>query len=126
MGAVLGPPHPISGSATVLGDLQVRFDGVEATLMFVSDKQTNAAIPLSVAGKKTATMELLAKGVLRSSRVLPVAAAAVGIFTSGGGSGQALAVNPGGTLNSPANPVDRRAAGAIFVPGTGAGPGSGF
>jgi uncharacterized protein (TIGR03437 family) len=122
LGGPFGPSQPATGSATVLGGLQVRFDGVEATLTFVSDKQINATVPPSVAGSKSVTLELYSNGSLVSSRSVPVAAAAVGVFTNPGVAGQVLALNPDNTLNTPDNPVKRGDVLAIFVTGEGAGP----
>ena len=122
LGGSFGPSQPASGSATILGDLQVRFEGAEATLTYVSDKQINTTVPASVSGKKTVAVEIYSKGILKSSRALPVADAAIGIYTNPGAKGQALAVNPDGTINSSDNPAKRGDVLSIFVTGEGMGP----
>ncbi len=122
LGSGFGASAAVTGSATILGGLQVRFEGTPAMLTFVSDSQINAIVPASVAGKENVTMELLAGGVLNSSRTIAQADAAVGVFTNVGGTGQAVAVNSDGSLNSRANPANRGDVIAIFVTGENAGP----
>lgn len=122
LGGPFGLSQPLNGSATVLGGLQVRFDSTEATLTFASDKQINAIVPVSVARSKSLTMEVYAKGSLISSRAITVADAAIGVFTNPLFAGQALALNPDNTLNTPDNPIKRGDVLAIFVTGEGAGP----
>ncbi len=126
LGGPFGPLQPAAGNATVLGGLQVRFDGAEATLTYASDKQINAIVPASAVAGKTVTLEVYEKGVLKSSRTIPVADAAIGVFTNPGVAGHALAVNPDNTLNTPDNPINRGDVLAIYVTGAGAGPVSVF
>ncbi len=126
LGGPFGPPQPVRGNATVLGGVQVRFDGVEAALTFASDKQINATVPASVAGSKSATMEIYAEGVLISPGSIPVADAAIGIFTNPAVAGQAFAWNSDNSLNTPDNPARRGEVLAIFVTGEGSGPVSVF
>ena len=71
------------------------------------------------AAQRTAVIEVAANGVVRASRAVAVAEAAPGVFTMEGGSGQAVAVYPGGELNSAANPAGRGAFLTIYVTGEG-------
>jgi len=121
--SILGGPFstqdPITGNATILGDIQVRFDGLEAALTYVSPKQINAIVPDAIAYKTTVTIEIYQKGVLLTSKVVGYSLSSLGVYTINGGSGQAAAYNADGSANSAANPVNRGDIVTIFVNGLG-------
>jgi uncharacterized protein (TIGR03437 family) len=96
-------------------------DQINAPLLFVSSQQINlqlpAALPLgsqSVAVRRADTGEPLAGGFLQ------VAEAGPGLFSmEAGGTGQALALNQDGTLNSAENPAPKGSTVTLFGSGQG-------
>jgi len=105
-----------------LGGITVELrNQVQAPLLFVSSQQINLQLPgaasvgsQSIAVRRSATDELLAGGSLQ------VAEAGPGLFsTQSGGSGQALAINQDGTLNSAENPAPKGSTVTLFGSGQG-------
>ncbi len=125
-GSGLGPLSPLQATlqsanvlATQLGDTQVLFDGTPAALFFAQDSQINAQVPFETAGRTTVTMEVCVKGLPIGSAPVPIAAAAPGLYTWNGGTGQAIAMNDGTTLNGVASPAGKTS--IITLWGTGGG-----
>ena len=125
-GSGIGPATAVSGAldasgvlAGSLAETQVLFDGVAAPLLYVHDTQINAQTPYKIAGKSTVTVEVFYKGESRGSVSVPTAASAPGIFTTGGGTGPAAAVNQDGTLNSAAHPAPRGSVVTFYATGEG-------
>jgi len=125
-GAGLGPADPAgmqldaAGFSTMLlGGTQVLFDGAPAPMVYSSAGQVSAAVPF---GLQAATTQIQVEYQGQTSQVLtePVLPVTPGIFSSdGSGTGQALALNENGLLNSPSNPA---AAGSVIrVYATGLG-----
>ena len=87
-GGGLGPAEAVAGSADEQGVLlkklantRVLFDGVEAALVSVSDKQLIAIVPFAVDGK-TSTSMIVENGADKSAAVVvPVVTAQPGLFT---------------------------------------------
>jgi uncharacterized protein (TIGR03437 family) len=105
-----------------LGGVSVELrDETKAPLLYVSGQQINfqlpGGIPLgtqTIAVRRTDTDEPLAGGVLQ------VADAGPGLFSmEAGGSGQALALNQDGTLNSAENPAPKGSTVTLFGSGQG-------
>ena len=126
-GSGIGPAKAVSGvldaSGVLAGSLagtQVLFDGVAAPLLYVHDTQINAQAPYEIAGKTAVTVEIFYQGESRGQLSVPVAAAAPGIFTTGGGTGPAAALNQDGTLNSPSHPALRGSVATFYATGEGA------
>jgi uncharacterized protein (TIGR03437 family) len=107
--------------STIPGGAQIYFGASPAPLIYTSSGLAAAIVPYSVAGQSTANVALLLNGTTSVTTVVPVAAAAPGIFTSNTtGTGQAAAVNVAtGAVNSASNPV--RLGGYISLYITGAG-----
>ena len=115
-GGGLGPAESIAGSADdrgvllkKLAETRVLFDGVEAPLVSVSDKQVIAIVPFAVDGK-TSTSLIVENGEDKSAAVVvPVVAAQPGLFTvDGSGVG---AVNSEGDAAAPGAEVTLLATG---------------
>jgi uncharacterized protein (TIGR03437 family) len=112
----LDPSGVLSGS---LAETQVLFDGVRAPLLYVHDGQINAQAPYEISEKSAVDVEVFYKGESRGKISVPTAAAAPGIFTTGGGTGQAAAVNQDATLNSLAHPALRGSVITFYATGEG-------
>ena len=104
---------------TTVAGVQVLFDGIPAPLFYVHDTQINAQAPYAIGGRSEVSVEIRYHGEIRSVATIPVAATAPGIFTYTEGSGQAVAINHDGTMNSPENPARRGSALTFFVTGEG-------
>ncbi len=115
----LSYPRLVSNSAA---GVHAWFDGIPATLTYVSASQVNAVVPLAVQGKSSTVLQVEYLGASSDSITLPVAAAAPAIFTSTtSGSGQGAILNvTDGKPNSPQSPATRGDWVSIF--GTGGGP----
>jgi uncharacterized protein (TIGR03437 family) len=102
---------------TWAGETRVFFDNIQAPLVYASATQVSAIVPYQV----TASTKLRVEYQLRSSdvRVVPLAAAAPGVFTASGKS-QATAVNQNGSFNSDSNPAARGEIVTLFATGSGA------
>lgn len=126
MGSGLGPEsgmvaalYPGTSLPTELGGTVVKFGGVPAGLMYVQDRQINLMVPYSMQrGSAPVTVE-------RAGRVLGpynlnVIHAVPGFFTTGQrGTGQMIAYNEDGTLNSESNPAPRETITTLLVTGFG-------
>jgi len=127
--------------STRLGETRVLFNGIAAPLLFVSSGQINAQLPWEVLGgggvtSGTATVVVERAGQTSAPRQFPVAPYAPGIFAfliQGGqvvgfGTGQAIAINPDGSLAGPEGSVPgiptrpARRGEIIQVLATGLGP----
>jgi uncharacterized protein (TIGR03437 family) len=125
-GAGLGPLDALTAtlqSSTILanrlGDTQVFFDKTPAALFYVQDSQINAQVPFETAGRTTVKLDVRIRGASIGSANVPMAAAAPGIFTWNGGTGPAIAMNDGVTLNSASTPAARSSVVTLY--GTGGG-----
>jgi len=107
-------------AAAAASDLAVTFNGAAAPLLFAGTDQINAVTPFELAGSSSALVTVTYQGQTVALGTVPVAAVAPAIFSaSGSGSGQALAFNVDGTLNSASNPAARGSTVAFY--GTGGG-----
>jgi len=128
-GTAIGPPTPASLTLTnpvlvanALQGVHVLFDGVPAPVLFASAGQVNVVVPYAVAGQSSTLVQLEYLGALSPPISLPVAAAALGIFTlDSSGSGPGAILNAADdTVNSAANPVAPGDWVSIFATGAGA------
>jgi uncharacterized protein (TIGR03437 family) len=106
--------------STLLGGVQVLFDGVPAPLTFARADQVNVVVPYSVAGKQQTQVTLQFQGRPSNTITLPVAPTSAGVFAlNASGSGQGAILNQDQTVNGPANPADKGSIIAIFANGEG-------
>ena len=107
----LGPTTAVSFSvgaggtvSNTLGGVQVLFDTIPGTPIYVSPTQINVIVPYEIAGRSTTTVTISYSGQVSSGIQQNVANQAPGIFTdSSTGAGQASVLNQNGTLNGPAS-----------------------
>ena len=94
---------------TSLGGVSVTFNGVPAPLLYVSPAQINLQVPWNVfpAGMTLGTASMVVTSAGASSRAFSVAigASAPGIFSLQFGTGNAIAINPDGSLAGPEGSV---------------------
>ena len=108
-----------------LANTRVLFDGVPATLLFVSSKQINAVVPSSVAGRTSTTVQVESGGAWSNTLTVPILSSAPSIFTlNGSGQGQGAILNfdlaaGGYTVNGPGSAAARN--GVVLIFGTGDG-----
>jgi uncharacterized protein (TIGR03437 family) len=125
-GANLGPLQgtglqlDLSGRvATTLSDTQVVFDGVAAPMVYAGANQVSAVVPFGLS-QATSQVQVRYQGQASVTFPVTVRPATPGLFSADAtGTGQALATNQDGTVNSATNPA---AAGSVVVLyATGAG-----
>lgn len=120
-GERLGPPTPTLAGwnegvlESAVAGTEVFFDDTRAPLIYTSAGQVNAIVPYSVWG--STRMRVVYEGRSSNELVLPVAAAAPGIFQHPGTS-QAVVVNQDGKLNAD-TPARRGSIITLFVTGDG-------
>ena len=119
-----GPVAPgeivtVFGTGFDKSNTQVLFNSKPATLFYVSATQINALAPASLAPNSTATLSVMVDGAAAGGTSAAVTAAAPGIFTLAGATGQAAALNQDGSLNSAANPAARGSVVSIYATGQG-------
>ncbi len=129
-GLHLGPAAPIVASPdssgfypTALGGIQLTIAGTPAPLLYVSDTQINAVVPLELADGAAATLRLSSNGTALPDFRLFADAAIPQVFRLPGGR-SAAAINQDGTINSMANPAKIGSIVAIWVTGIGRTPGT--
>ena len=95
--------------STTLADVSVTFNGISAPVLFVSPGQINAQIPWEVlgAGASSGTATAIVRRGATSSqpREFQIAPFSPGIFSVQFGVGNAIAVNPDGSLAAPENSI---------------------
>ena len=124
-GTSFGPPALVSlklnssGSVdTLLSDTRVLFDGVPAPMLYTSNGQLSAVVPYSVRNKSATSVQIEFQGGRSTSLVIPVSAAAPGIFTLDS-TGQGAILNQDSSVNGANNPAEPGNIVSIF--GTGEG-----
>jgi trimeric autotransporter adhesin len=111
----------IFGTGFDPANTQLSFDGKAATLFYTSATQINALAPSGLAASSNTIMSIVVDGAAIASASVPVTAAAPGIFTTAGATGQAAASNQDGSLNSDSNPAVRGSVVSIYATGQGSG-----
>jgi uncharacterized protein (TIGR03437 family) len=118
-GSGLGPVTLVSAAsrAVQLGNASLLFNGVAGQMLYASSRQASAIVPAGLSGQTVAVTAVYGD-IESTSPVLTLAQAVPALFTaSGGGSGQAEALNQNGTLNSAANPAAAGSTVALFATG---------
>ncbi|HLH00148.1 MAG TPA: TIGR03118 family protein [Bryobacteraceae bacterium] len=126
-GISIGPSPLVSGKfpatgtlATSLSSTSVTINGVPAPILYASASQTAVMVPYEIAGSSTANIVVTYKDQTTKSFQVPVATTAPALFTAdSSGSGQAVAFNQDGTLNSSKNPAS--VGQVVVLIGTGEG-----
>ena len=109
-GTLLGPATPANftlnssgGVANTLSGVQVTFDGIPGTPIYVSAVQINVTAPWEIAGRLTTNIVVTYNGNASAALAVRVSDFAPALYTiNSTGSGQAAAINQNGTFNGPA------------------------
>jgi uncharacterized protein (TIGR03437 family) len=127
-GSALGPLTPAGlvltpdgGSvSTSAGGTRVLFDGVAAPVTYASDGQVNAIVPFGLAGNTVSTqVQVEVQGVASSPVTEFLTSASPAIFNTGGGTGQAAALNQDNSPNSASNPAAVGDVLQVYITGAG-------
>ena len=126
-GIAIGPSPLVAAKFPLTGTLDktlavtsVTVNNAPAPIVYASASVTSIIVPYSVAGSTTANIAVTFRDQTTAAFQVNVAPSAPGIFTSNaGGTGQAVAFNQDGTVNSSKNPAAKGSVVAIF--GTGEG-----
>jgi uncharacterized protein (TIGR03437 family) len=87
-----------------LAGVQVMFDTIPGTPIYVSPTQINVIVPYEIAGRATTNVTVVYSSQASTGIQQTVASQAPGIFTdSSNGAGQASVLNQNGTLNGPSS-----------------------
>jgi uncharacterized protein (TIGR03437 family) len=125
-GSNLGPSVPAglqlddSGSvSTTLADTEVLFDGLASPMIFAGAGQIDAVVPFAAApGQRQVQVQY--QGLVSASFPVTVVPAVSGIFSAdASGTGQAIALNQDGSVNSPNNPAVPGSVVTLWATGTG-------
>jgi uncharacterized protein (TIGR03118 family) len=115
--AVLPSTGAVSAS---LGGVSVTFNGTPAAVLYTGASQTSVLVPYELSGSSSANL-VVKFGSQTASLTVPVALSAPGIFTLNfTGSGQAVAINTDGSLNSATNPAAAGSVITLYATGEGA------
>lgn len=104
---------------TSLGDVQVLFDGTAAPLFYAQSRQINAQVPYEVAGLASAQLQVVFRGAPVATMQVSLADASPALFTLDNGAGNAVVVNPDGSINSAQNPAPRGSIVVLYATGQG-------
>jgi uncharacterized protein (TIGR03437 family) len=107
--------------ARSLGGVQVLFDGNPAALLYAGPAQINAIVPTAIAGRQSTAIQIVTPTGTIAGPTLAVQPALPLIFA--GISGQAVAINQDGALNTQTNPAPAGTVVALWMTGAGAVPG---
>jgi uncharacterized protein (TIGR03118 family) len=99
---------------------RVTVNGINAPLIYSNGNQTSVQVPYAVAGLPSADFVITANGQTTDKFTVPVVPTAPGLFTSNvTGSGQVVAFNQDGTLNSTANAAAKGSFIQLYATGEG-------
>ena len=125
-GPGIGPATAAIGSfdstgqlSTTLGGVQVFFNQKPAPLFYAQAQQINAQVPYEMAGLGTAQLQVVYQGVTLASQAVTLTDANPALFTLNYGTGNAVAVNQDGTINSDAHPAPRGSVVVLYATGEG-------
>ncbi|HVW83682.1 MAG TPA: hypothetical protein VHB50_03340 [Bryobacteraceae bacterium] len=117
---VTGSFEPGGGTNQQLDGTQITFNGIPAPLIYTSAGAASAIVPFEIAGASTVTVQVSYNGQVSSTQMLPVAAAAPGLFSADAtGSGPGAILNQDYSVNSPDKPA--KAGSVVVVYATGGG-----
>jgi endo-1,4-beta-xylanase len=105
---------------TLIGGTRVLFDGVAAPMIYAAENQVAAVVPYEIAGQSFTLVQVEYDGIRSVAVTVPVLAAVPGIITTNAqGTGQAVAVNQDGSINSASNPAARGSVVVLYATGEG-------
>jgi uncharacterized protein (TIGR03118 family) len=112
---------PAAGTvATALSGVSATFNGLPAPVVYTLATQTAVIVPYGVAGSQTASV-VLTNGTQKTAAFsIPVAGSVPGLFTiSETGTGNIVALNQDGTVNSTTNAAARGTVVVLYATGEG-------
>jgi uncharacterized protein (TIGR03437 family) len=121
-GSGLGPGNGVAGPpySTAMAGVEVTFNGIPGTLLYVSSTQIDVVVPYEVAGSASTNLVVTYQTLQSAGMVQPVAAVALGLSTNNqAGNGQAAVLNQDNSYNTAASPAPQGS--YISVYGTGGG-----
>lgn len=128
-GGTIGPSPLVSGvtpttagaaMATTLSTTTVTFNGTPAPVLYASASGTAVVVPYELAGSTSASVVIAYGSQTTPAVTIPVAASAPGLFTSAEtGSGELIAFNQDGTVNSTSNAAARGTVVTLYATGDG-------
>jgi len=105
---------------TRIGGTRVLFDGIAAPMIYAVNDQISCVVPYEVAGETATQVQVEYNGILSVAVTVPVLPAVPGFLTvNSQGTGQAVAVNSDGSLNSASNPAARGDYVVLYATGEG-------
>ena len=111
---------PSGKVVTTIAGTRVLFDGVAAPMIYTVKNQVSAVVPYEIAGQAATQVQVEYNGIRPVAVTVPVLPAVPGILTANAsGSGQAVAVNQDGSLNSASNPAARGSVAILYATGEG-------
>ncbi len=119
--ALTGTGLDASGKVlTEVAGTRVWFSGIPAPIIYAAKNQVAAVVPYELAGSDSTQVQVEYNGIYSVAVTVPVVAAVPGIITTNSqGTGQAVALNVDGTVNSTANPAARGTIVTIYATGEG-------
>ena len=124
-GSGLGPARPAGMQltadhrrvTTTLAETRVLFDGIAAPLIYVSETQVSAVVPLALASPSATRIEVEYRGQPSPAVSVPVAAVSPGIFTlNASGRGQGAVLNcPSYKVNGPGNAARKGSVVSVYA-----------
>ena len=127
-GIGVGPSPLVSGKipaigstlATTLSGTTVTINGTMAPIVYASASETSVMVPYEVAGATSAQIVVTFGNQTTASFSVPVVATAPGLFTSNSsGSGEVVAFNADGTVNSSTNAAGAGQVVVLYATGEG-------
>jgi uncharacterized protein (TIGR03437 family) len=105
---------------TMIAGTRILFDGVAAPMIYTVKNQVSAVVPYEIAGQASTQVQVEYNGIRSVAVTVPVLPAVPGILTANSsGTGQAVAVNQDGSLNSASNPAARGSVVILYATGEG-------
>ena len=112
---------PATGKlATVIGGVQVLFNGVAAPMIYASSTQVSAVVPYEMASVASPSVWIEYAGQSSNAYPLSLAAAAPGLFAqNASGSGPGSILNQDSSLNGPSHAAAKGSIVQVFMTGEG-------
>ena len=111
---------PVGTLPTTLGGVQVTFGGTPAAVSYVSPFLLSVQVPFSVTPGAQTEMRVVYQGNSSDPVMLDVLNVVPGVYTQNpNGKGTVTAINPDGTLNSPARPAGKGRIVTLYAVGLG-------
>ena len=117
---VVAQPNADGSLPIAIGDTQILFDTYFAPLISVENNQATVVVPYELAGQTSTLIQAKRKSVFSNLLQVPVAQAAIGVFTKPVPIPKVGAIlNVDGTTNTPENPATPGTAVTVFYTGDG-------